>query len=147
MSRFHKLLEQEYLKLDVPPEKLSELQQNVVDKMVSSGKAKYEGLKKMNAVISYDVDGKKGKFKITPVGKVEKYEEDEDQEEFKGLSKLTGGSLNADDLRIARILAGGNAKGGLFLNRNPQKQIEQAYGEIVGKLGKKLKKVASQIKI
>ena len=146
MSKFHKLLEQEYLKLDIKPQKLSELQQNVVDKMVSSGKAKYEGIKKMNAVISYDVDGKKGKFKITPAGKVEKYEE-EDQEEFKGMSKLTGGSLSADDLRIARILSGGTAKGGLLFNRNPQKQIEKAYGDIVGKIAKKLQKTASQIKI
>ena len=146
MSKFHKLLGQEYLKLDIKPQKLSELQQNVVDKMVSSGKAKYEGIKKMNAVISYDVDGKKGKFKITPAGKVEKYEE-EDQEEFKGMSKLTGGSLSADDLRIARILSGGAAKGGLLFNRNPQKQIEKAYGDIVGKIAKKLQKTASQIKI
>ena len=146
MSKFHKLLGQEYLKLDIKPQKLSELQQTVVDKMVSSGKAKYEGIKKMNAVISYDVDGKKGKFKITPAGKVEKYEE-EDQEEFKGMSKLTGGSLSADDLRIARILSGGAAKGGLLFNRNPQKQIEKAYGDIVGKIAKKLQKTASQIKI
>jgi len=146
MSRFHKLLEQEYLKLDIKPPKLTELQQNVVDKMVSSGKAKYEGLKKMNAVVSYDVEGEKGRFKITPDGKVEKHAE-EDQEEFSGLTKLTGGSLTPNDLRIARILAGGNAKGGVIFNRNPQRQIEKAYGAIVGKLGKILQKVADTIKV
>ena len=45
MPRFHKLLEQEYLKLDIKPEELSEIQKNLVDKMVSSEKAKYEIIK------------------------------------------------------------------------------------------------------
>lgn len=149
MPRFHKLLEQEYLKLDIKPEELSEIQKNLVDKMVSSEKAKYEGIKKMNAIISYDIDGKKGKLKIDPYGNIQKCNEneDEDQEELKGISKMTSGALTADDIKIAKILSGGTAKGGLLFNRNPQKQIEKAYGDIVGKIAKKLQKTASQIKI
>ena len=64
MPRFHKLLEQEYLKLDIKGDELNDIQKNLIDKMVSSGKAKYEGMEKMCGIISYDVDGKKGKYII-----------------------------------------------------------------------------------
>lgn len=150
MSRFKRLLEQQYLKLDLPDPKLTDVQKNTVEKLTSSGKAKYEGLDKMNAIISYDLNGEKGRFLVKPDGKLQKQNE-EDQEQMspsnKGINKLTGGTLNQNDLRIAQMLAGGNAKGGVFFNRNPQKRIEKAYGTIVGKLAQKFEKLASQIKI
>ena len=65
MSRFNKLLEQNYLKLDIKPAELNTVQKDTIDKMLKSGKAKYEGIKNLNAIVSYDVNGEKGKFKKT----------------------------------------------------------------------------------
>ena len=109
MARFHKLLEQEYLKLDIKPPTLSEVQQNVVDKMVSSGKAKYEGIKKMNAVVSYDVDGQKGKFKIDPKGNVKPYSDSEDEEgnqedQESATAGLDPKAMSQSDLGILKTL-------------------------------------------
>jgi hypothetical protein len=98
MSRFQSLLEQEYLKLDIKEHELNELQRNVVDKMISSGNAKYDGIQKMNAVVSYDMDGKSGKIKIDPSGKISKHsEKSEDEEENKT-------SMTDDDLGVVRKL-------------------------------------------
>jgi len=100
MSRFQSLLEQEYLKLDIKEHELNELQRNVVDKMISSGNAKYDGIQKMNAVVSYDMDGKSGKIKIDPSGKISKHSEKsegEDEEENKT-------SMTDDDLGVVRKL-------------------------------------------
>lgn len=111
MSRFHKLLEQEYLKLDLKPVELSEVQQNVVDKMVSSGKAKYEGLKKMNAVVSYDVDGKKGKFKIDPKGNVHPCSESEEEEDQESATAgLDPKAMSQSDIGILRTLMSNQQK-------------------------------------
>lgn len=100
MSRFQSLLEQEYLKLDIKEHELNELQKNVVDKMISSGKATYDGIQKMNAVVSYDMDGKSGKIKIDPSGKISKHSEKsegEDEEENKT-------SMTDDDLGVVKKL-------------------------------------------
>jgi hypothetical protein len=103
MSRFQNLLEQEYLKLDIKEHELNELQKNVVDKMLSSGKATYDGIQKMNAVVSYDMDGKSGKIKIDPSGKISKHseksegEDEENAEEYKT-------SMTDDDLGVVRKL-------------------------------------------
>jgi len=100
MSRFQSLLEQEYLKLDIKEHELNELQRNVVDKMISSGNAKYDGIQKMNAIVSYDMDGKSGKIKIDPSGKISKHSEKsegEDEEENKT-------SMTDDDLGVVRKL-------------------------------------------
>lgn len=103
MSRFQSLLEQEYLKLDIKEHELNELQKNVVDKMISSGNAQYDGIQKMNAVVSYDMDGKKGKIKIDPSGKISKHseksegEDEENAEEYKT-------SMTDDDLGVVRKL-------------------------------------------
>jgi hypothetical protein len=68
--------------------------------MISSGNAKYDGIQKMNAVVSYDMDGKSGKIKIDPSGKISKHSEKsegEDEEENKT-------SMTDDDLGVVRKL-------------------------------------------
>jgi len=84
MSRFLKLLEQQYLKLDIKKDELNPLQKDTVDKMLSSGKAKYEGIKNTCAIVSYDVDGEKGKFKVDPKGSITPHADDEEEESTTG---------------------------------------------------------------
>ena len=106
MPRFHKLLEQEYLKLDIKGDELNDIQKNLIDKMVSSGKAKYEGMEKMCGIISYDVDGKKGKYKIDQKGAVTPHvdseEEEEDQES--STSGYDPKSMSQSDIGVLRTL-------------------------------------------
>ena len=80
MSRFNKILEQNYLNLDIKPAELNSVQKETVDKIVKSGKAKYEGIKKLDAIVSYDVDGEKGKFKIDPKGAITPHKDSEEEE-------------------------------------------------------------------
>lgn len=102
MSRFHKLLEQQYLKLDFKQDELNPLQKDTVDKMVSSGKAKYEGIKDSCAIVSYDVDGEKGKFKIDAKGAITPEKESEEEEST--TSGLDKGSMSKQQVGILRTL-------------------------------------------
>jgi len=102
MSRFHKLLEQQYLKLDLKQDELNPLQKDTVDKMVSSGKAKYEGIKDSCAIVSYDVDGEKGKFKIDAKGAITPEKESEEEEST--TSGLDKGSMSKQQVGILRTL-------------------------------------------
>jgi len=55
-------------------------------------------------------------------------------------------AINADDLKTletVKALAGGEADGGLF--SNPEKQIKQAYGQMLAKVSKKVKNVAKKM--
>jgi hypothetical protein len=73
---------------------------------------------------------------------------DESEEDaMAAATNLTGGRLTPQDVTIAKTLAGGQARGGVLFNRNPQKQIEQAYGDIMTKLAKKLKATAASIQV
>lgn len=102
MSRFHKLLEQQYLKLDLKQDELNSLQKDTVDKMVASGKATYEGIKDSCAVVSYDVDGKKGKFKIDAKGTITPHEESEEEEST--TSGFDKSSMSKQQVGILRTL-------------------------------------------
>jgi len=103
MSRFQNLLEQEYLKLDIKEYELNDLQKNVVNQMTSSGNANYDGIEKMNAIISYDIDGKKGKMKIDPSGKISKQSEKSEGEDEEN-SQESNASMNDDDLSVVKKL-------------------------------------------
>jgi len=102
MSRFHKLLEQQYLKLDIKQDELNPLQKDTVDKMVSSGKAKYEGIKNTCAIVSYDVDGQKGKFKVDAKGSITPHSESEEEEST--TSGFDKNSMSKQQVGILRTL-------------------------------------------
>ena len=102
MSRFEKLLEQQYLKLDLPPEKLTDVQKNVVDKLTSFGGSKFEGLKKGSAFVSYKHDGKSGKLKIDPAGKISSQNPEEAEE---GAEQYMG-TVSKDDMAFLRRVMG-----------------------------------------
>lgn len=136
MSRFHKLLEQEYFKLDIKPAELSEVQQNVVDKMVSSGKAKYEGLKKMNAVVSYDVDGKKGKFKIDSKGNVQPCSESEEEEDQESATAgLDPKAMSQSDIGVLRTL----------MNVQQKRTLDNVTAGVVNAFAKYAKNLTSKL--
>ena len=55
-------------------------------------------------------------------------------------------AINADDLKTletVKALAGGEADGGLF--SNPEKEIKQAYGQMLAKVSKKVRGVAKKM--
>jgi c-di-AMP phosphodiesterase-like protein len=126
MSKFCKLLEQEYLKLDVKEHELTDIQKSVVDKMVSSEKGNYEGTEKNCAVVSYNVDGKQGKIKIDPMGKITKHgnESGEDEES----TQQTSGSMGEDDLQTVKKL----------MNPTDKKKIDTAVQNLVGTFTNKI---------
>jgi hypothetical protein len=102
MSRFHKLLEQQYLKLDIKPDALNPIQKDTVDKMVASGKTEYEGIKDSCAVVSYDVNGQKGKFKIDAKGVITPQKESEEEES--ATSGFGKNSMSKQQVEILRTL-------------------------------------------
>lgn len=102
MSRFEKLLEQQYLKLDLPDPKLTDVQKNVVDKITSFDGSKLEGIEKGCALVSYKHEGKSGKLKVDSAGKISSYKAEEAEE---GAEEYTG-TVSQDDMGFLRRVMG-----------------------------------------
>ena len=127
MSRFNKILKETYFKLDVKPPELNSFQKETVDKMTKSGKAKFEGVKNLNAIVSYEVNGEKGKFKVDPKGAITPYGEDEEEETTSGFDKS---SMSKQQVGVLRTL----------MSPEDQRMVDTAtkrtVSNFVGALGK-----------
>ena len=106
MSRFEKLLEQQYLKLDLPVNKLTDVQKNVVDKITAFDGATYDGVDKGCAIVSYKHEGKQGKLKIDPSGKISSQnaeEAEENAEEYMGTVSKDDSPPNAESISMKSL--------------------------------------------
>lgn len=127
MSRFNKILEQTYFNLDVKPPELNSLQKETVDKMTKTGKAKFEGMKDLNAIVSYDMDNKKGKFKVDPKGAITPYADDEEEETTSGFNKS---AMNKQQVGVLKTLMSPEEQ------KTVEKETKRTVSNFVGALGK-----------
>ena len=56
-----------------------------------------------------------------------------------GLTPQALGAIN-----VAKKLAT-QAKGGVFFNRNPQQKMDKAYGDMLGKISKRISDISNKI--
>ena len=131
MSRFEKLLEQQYLKLDLPVNKLTDVQKNVVDKITAFDGATYDGVDKGCAIVSYKHEGKQGKLKIDPSGKISSQnaeEAEENAEEYMG-------TVSKDDMAFLRRV----------MSPNQQRKIDTAGDKLANAVTSAVQKIGSKL--